>query len=176
MFSPGPPPGSLYNSPRVYAELSFPYEKPGILTHISLGMESIPAVLLTGSIVSSIIVSVQSGQFSLLSPPRSPTISTVTRLAPSHAGGNFICGALKLGVAVLATGVSPGLLATGMGLLVEQVGRGMPGKEVTCQQETKLVRKIHKATVKTSPTPININWNKDGRLKARSFCTKSNFS
>jgi hypothetical protein len=63
-----------------------------------------------------------------------------------------------------------------MDLLVEQVGRGMPGKEVTCQQEIKLVRKIHKAKVKTSPTPININWNKDGRLKARSFCTKSNFS
>ena len=93
----------------------------------------------------------------MLLPPRSPTIRTVTRLAPSHAGGICICGALTVGVAVRATGVPAGLVAAGTGLLVEQVGRGMPGREVTCQQDTKPVRKDHNTTVRTNPNPIKIN-------------------
>jgi hypothetical protein len=60
-------------------------------------------------------------------------------------------------------------------LLVEQVGRGMPGSEVTCQQDTKPVKKTHKIAAITNPTPIRINWRTDGWLNVRSFCTKSNF-
>jgi hypothetical protein len=47
--------------------------------------------------------------------------------------------------------------AAAMGLLVEQAGTGTPGREVTCQQDTKPVKKIHNRLVRTSPTPINMN-------------------
>jgi hypothetical protein len=44
-----------------------------------------------------------------------------------------------------------------MGRLVEQVGRGIPGSEVTCQQETKPLKKIQISADSTSPQPIKIN-------------------
>jgi hypothetical protein len=67
------------------------------------------------------------------------------------------------------------MVATGAGALVEQVGRGMPGSAVTCQQDTKLLRKIHSTAARMAPTPIKINWKTDGRLKVRGLCIRSNF-
>jgi hypothetical protein len=44
-----------------------------------------------------------------------------------------------------------------MGRLVEQVGSGIPGSEVTCQQDTKPLKKIQISAARTSPKPIKIN-------------------
>ena len=143
-----------------------------MLTHISRGMESIPAVLLTGSIVRTIIVSVQSGQPWLLSPPRSPRISTFTRLAPSHAGGSAIWGALSVGLAVGTTAVAPGMVATAESrlALVEQFGGGVPGSGVTCQQATNPLSKNQSSAASITPNPRRINWKMEGGVKARLFC------
>jgi hypothetical protein len=84
-----------------------------------------------------------------------------------------ICGALTVGVAVLANGVLPGTVATRAGALVEQVGRGMPGSAVTCQQDTKLLRKIHIPAAKIAATPNKINWKMEGRVNAPGFRTGS---
>ena len=65
----------------------------------------------------------------------------VTRLAPSHAGGNCICGALKLWVLAGATGVPAGLLATDEALVMEQAEGATPGSEVSLQHDTNPLRK-----------------------------------
>jgi hypothetical protein len=66
-------------------------------------------------------------------------------------------------MAVSVIGVLPGMVATGAGsLLVEQDGRGIPGSEVTCQQEIKPLAKIHSATARIAPAPTMIHWKTDG--------------
>jgi hypothetical protein len=79
----GPPPGSLAFSPIAHAVLMRLYPAPGMLTHISRGIDNMPAVFVTGSTVRTMIVSVQVGQPSL-SSPRKPKKAMLTRLAPSH--------------------------------------------------------------------------------------------
>src|SRR5215211_1114515 len=83
----GPPPGSFEPLPRDQAVLMRLYPNPGIFTHISRGIESIPAVSVTGSMVNKINVSVQNGQSPFMgSPPRNPTKRILIRLAPSQLG------------------------------------------------------------------------------------------
>ena len=97
----------------------------------------------------------------------------VTRLAPSHGGGNVTSGALRLGVAVWAMGVLPALVATGAATPVEHVGSETPGSEVSRQQDTNPLRKTYITTARTNPVPIKIEWATDGRLKVRSFWVRS---
>jgi hypothetical protein len=58
-------------------------------------------------------------------------------------------------------------------LLAEQDGSGMPGSEVTCQQEIKPLRKTHSPTARMAPAATMIHWKMDGRAKVPGFCTGS---
>src|SRR5690349_11676046 len=134
---PGPPPGSFEPRPSVQAVLIRLYPKPGILTHRSRGMESIPAVLVDGSTVRRINVSVQKGQSPLIgSPPRKPTNKMLRRLFPSQVGYSTSAGCgsgVKVGSAVLGsppmTGVSSGWISCPL-----HCEGGRPGKAVSRQQ------------------------------------------
>src|SRR5215211_9230601 len=138
MVSAGPPPGSFEPLPKVQAVLMRLYPKPGILTHISRGMESIPAVFVTGSTVSRINVSVQNGQSpSIGSPPRSPTNRMLMRLPPSQVGYSISSDKKNSGVEV-ASGVLCLLpmigVAHGLAETTSQLEEESPGSDVNCQQ------------------------------------------
>jgi hypothetical protein len=75
---------------------------------MSRGMDNIPAVLVSGSTVRSMIVSVHSGQSpSLGSPPRKPKKMTLTRPAPSHLGMSSAGGEISRGVVSSLPNSSP---------------------------------------------------------------------
>jgi len=107
------------------------------------------------SIVKRINVLCKADSFSVLSRRAVRTINTVTRLAPPTRAA-FV-SAERLNGWEWPLGLpeyQQDWWAAGTGLLVEQVGKGMPGSEVTCQQDTKPVRKVHNTTVRTNPTPL----------------------
>jgi hypothetical protein len=64
----------------------------------------------------------------------------------------------------------PGVPATGTGWLLEQLGGGRPGSEVTRQQEIKPLMKIHTKTARISPPPIKIHWKMEGWAKVVGWC------
>src|SRR5215211_5457211 len=157
MVSAGPPPGSFEPLPRVQAVLMRLYPKPGILTHISRGMESIPAVFVTGSTVSRINVSVQNGQSpSIGSPPRRPTNRMLMRLPPSQVGYSISSDAKNSGVEVASgvlclrpmTGVSSGFAEA-----PSQLDVGIPGRDVSRQQMVNPRTKWYSPNAVTSATP-----------------------
>jgi len=110
------------------------------LTHISRGIDSMPAVFVNGSIVSTIIVS-ERGAPSPASQSRKsrPIMRTLIRLAPSQVGYMVSCGMLGSEVGVdpatkeLSTKVGDSRAWTGS---LPQVLGGRPGKEVSRQQMT----------------------------------------
>jgi len=65
-------------------------------------------------------------------------------------------------------------MATAADWLVEQLGGGMPGSGVTCQQATNPLRKVHSSAARITSTPIMINWVTDGPLNVRILCTRVN--
>src|SRR5258708_6733538 len=123
-------------------------------------MESMPAVLLTGSIVARIIVSVQRGQSEpLIAPPpaRKPKKSILMRLPPpdggaSEAGGECEGGETAIGV---PSGLSTGVPRTLTSELLQLAG-GIPGSEVNCQQEVKPRIKMKNPMLASIRTPQNI--------------------
>src|SRR5690349_2625410 len=113
-----------------------------MFTHMSRGMESIPAVFDRGSTVNRIKVSVQKGQSSSLgSPPRNPTNRILMRLAPSQVGYCTSSDKSGLGVTV---GVGLICLSTktgvpsGLAVPLPQLAGAMPGNDVSRQQRVKL--------------------------------------
>src|SRR5919106_1103497 len=115
------------------------YPKPGILTHISRGMDNMPAVFVNGSIVSRIMVS-ERGALVSRSRASNPIIRTVIRLAPSQAGGKFDSGTVIGGgrSSMLGTGL-PSSVITGPlfpEVTVPQEAGDIPGKGVILQQVT----------------------------------------
>src|SRR5258706_2231734 len=136
----GPPPGSLEPRPKVHAVLIRLYPKPGMFTHISRGMESIPAVFVVGSMVKRINVSVQKGQSSSCGfTLRNPTNKMLMRLAPSQVG--YVSSGT--GASIVAVGTAVAFLSTMTGpskLLpceLAQPANGSPGKDVSRQQVVK---------------------------------------
>src|SRR5688572_13162471 len=129
--------------------------KPGMFTHMSRGMESIPAVFLSGSTVNRINVSVQKGQSpSSGSPPRSPTNRMLMRLAPSQVGYALSSGAVSSGVE-LGTAV-PGARTKPSGELIDpfvQFAGGIPGKDVSRQQAVKSPTNVKRPAAIISPNP-----------------------
>src|SRR5687767_7825758 len=123
------------------------YPKPGILTHRSRGMETIPAVWVCGSTVSRIIVSDLGGpeRSELLLPPAGtrfvsesrPMTSKVTRLAPSQGGGRSTSGAdTTSGVGRSGT-PSAGCVICGLSVVLSpQPLTATPGKGVMHQPAT----------------------------------------
>src|SRR5260221_6277886 len=112
-----------------------------MFTHISRGMESIPAVLVVGSMVKRINVSVQKGQSSSCGLTlRNPTNKMLMRLAPSQVGyvssgtGASIV-AVGTAVAFLSTMTGPSKLLPGLPLA--QPANGSPGKDVSRHQVVK---------------------------------------
>src|SRR5262249_54215341 len=112
-----------------------------MFTHMSRGIESIPAVFELGSTVRRINVSVQKGQSSSLgSPPRNPTNRILIRLAPSQVG--YSTSSDKSGSRV-AVGVGLICLSTktgepsGLDVPLPQLAGGIPDKDVTRQQRVK---------------------------------------
>src|SRR5215831_706228 len=103
-------------------------------------MESMPAVLVTGSTVKTMIVSVHRGQSSVLgSPPRKPKNTILIRLPPSHVGA-WTCGARIVGVGLGPATCVPCGLNTGVWEAPElalQLAGGRPSSEVNSQQVTK---------------------------------------
>ena len=125
-----------------------------MFTHISRGMESIPAVFVVGSTVKRINVSVQNGQSPLTgSPPRRPTNRILIRLLPSQVGYWISSEARNSGVGFgsgvlgspLMAGVSSGLAAS-----PAQLAGEIPGKEVSRQQTVKDCTKLKSPTALTS--------------------------
>src|SRR5688500_17273081 len=117
------------------------YPKPGILTHISRGMDNMPAVFVNGAIVSRIIVS-ERGALVSRSRASNPIMRTVIRLAPSHAGGKFDSGILTGGGGKLSTsgtGVPSSVITgpLGFAVIVPQEDGAVPGKGVILQQVTR---------------------------------------
>ena len=144
---------------------------------MSRGTDSIPAVLVTGSIVKSIIVSERDGpaRSADQSPKSKPMIRMVTRLAPSQGGGNSTWGALTVGmVTPTLTGVpSAFVFVTGTVVCPAQVDGGIPARAVNRQHATKSREKRNNPTAATSPTPIQMNWPVVGRFKIRIFLGNS---
>src|SRR5512139_1342197 len=138
--SPGPPPGSFDPLPRTQAVLIRLYPNPGMFTHISRGMDIIPAVFEMGSTVSRIRVSVHRGQpGSVDSPPRNPTNRILIRLPPSQVGysSSGITGSgVDVGVAVAIPSTMTGVSNASTRWLVQLSG-GSPGSEVIRQQAVK---------------------------------------
>src|SRR5215211_2159199 len=105
---------------------------------MSRGIESMPAVLLRGSTVNKIKVSVQNGQDSTSgSPPRRPTNRILRRLAPSQLGYVMSSEWKNSGVDV-AVGLARLSAKTGVSSAwtvgpVHSPG-GRPGRDVSCQQ------------------------------------------
>src|SRR5271157_2848362 len=138
-----------------------------MFTHKSRGIEIMPAVFETGSIVNKMIVSVQSGQSGPLTgwpPERRPKKTMLIRLPPSHVGA---CGtgAETSAVGIAATGV-PCAFSTGVPktlLSTLQLAGGMPSNVVNCQHVTKSLVKIYKPTAKASAAIQNTIWRTEGR-------------
>src|SRR5215216_1155232 len=159
IVKPGPPPGSFEPLPKVQAVLIRLYPKPGILTHISRGMESIPAVFVMGSTVTKIKVSVQKGQPpSVGSSARSPTNRILIRLLPSQVG---YCSSsepggsgVKVEGAVFRSGIMT-KLSTGFTGSPTQSAGGIPGNEVRRQQIVKARTKKKRPAALTNATPQN---------------------
>src|SRR5215212_983493 len=116
-------------------------------------MESIPAVFVVGSTVSTINVSVQKGQSPLMgSPPRRPTNRMLIRLPPSQVGYWMSSDARNSGSEVgsgvfrssRTTGVSSGLTTS-----PAQLAGGMPCKAVSRQQIVKDRTKMKSPTALT---------------------------
>src|SRR5687768_15079031 len=114
------------------------YPKPGMLTHISRGMDNMPAVFVNGSIVSRIIVS-ERGALVSRSRASNPIMRTVIRLAPSQAGGKSDSGTEIGGgkSSTLVIGVPSSVVITGplfSEVTVPQEAGGVPGNGVILQQ------------------------------------------
>src|SRR6185503_3342696 len=125
--------------------------KPGIFTHMSRGMESIPAVFLSGSTVNRIKVSVQKGQSaSSGSPPRNPTNRILIRLAPSQVGYAISSGinASGVGVAVSSEVTTTGPSGEVTGPFVQFAG-AVPGRAVSRQQTVKSRTNVKRPTAIT---------------------------
>src|SRR5688572_16691938 len=155
MVRAGPPPGSLEPRPRDQAVLMRLKPKPGMLTHISRGMDSIPAVFLSGSTVNRIKVSVQNGQSpSSGSPPRNPTNRILMRLAPSQVGYSISSGIAASGV-IVGTAV-PGARTKSwgevLGPFVQFVG-AVPGRDVSRQQAVKSRTNVKRPAAITRAKP-----------------------
>src|SRR5262245_61790221 len=114
-----------------------------MFTHMSRGMESIPAVFVSGSTVSRINVSVQKGQSPLSgSPPRSPTNRMLMRLPPSHFGYSTLgMGGSGVAVSIVKTAVSSAVTKIGPSgeviCALAQLADGIPGKDVSRQHAVK---------------------------------------
>src|SRR5687767_6395890 len=158
MVRAGPPPGSLEPRPRDQAVLMRLKPKPGMFTHMSRGMESIPAVFLSGSTVIRINVSVQKGQSpSRGSPPRSPTNRMLIRLAPSQVGYALSSGTgssgVELGTAVPGARTKPS--GEVIGPFVQFAGT-VPGREVSRQQAVKSRTNVKRPAAITRANPQKI--------------------
>src|SRR5688572_3445614 len=131
--------------------------KPGMLTHMSRGMESIPAVFLSGSTVNRINVSVQKGQSpSSGSPPRNPTNRILIRLAPSQVGYAISSGTgssgIEVGAAVPFARTKPGVAEELIGWFVQLAGT-VPGRDVSRQQAVKSRTNVKRPAAITRANP-----------------------
>src|SRR5687767_193318 len=155
MVRAGPPPGSLEPRPRDQAVLMRLKPKPGMFTHMSRGMESMPAVFLSGSTVNRIKVSVQKGQSpSSGSPPRNPTNRILMRLAPSQVGYAISSGTAASGVEV-GTAV-PGARTKPSGTVIGpfvQFAGALPGRDVSRQQAVKSRTNVKRPAAITRVNP-----------------------
>src|SRR5258706_16328749 len=116
-----------------------------MFTHISRGMESIPAVFVFGSMVKRINVSVQKGQSSSCGLTlRNPTNKMLMRLAPSQVG--YV--SYGTGTSIVAVGTAVAFLSTMTGpsnpfpCALAQLASGNPGKGVSRQQVVKSRTKL----------------------------------
>src|SRR5260221_10898412 len=111
-----------------------------MFTHISRGMESIPAVFVVGSMVKRINVSVQKGQSSSCGfTLRNPTNKMLIRLAPSQVG--YV--ASGTGASIVTVGTAVTFLSTMTGpsnplpCALVQLASGNPGRDVSRQHVVK---------------------------------------
>src|SRR5688572_13839023 len=155
------------------------YPKPGMFTHISRGIESIPAVFVSGSIVRTIMVSERGAPRPASQSRKSKPINkTLIRLAPSQAGGRSDSGILIEGggsTSDVATGV-PSMLRIGPSFPAEtvpQLAGAVPGRDVIVQQETIPRIKKNPPSANISTMPQKISWPSD---KGPSFAFLKLFS
>ena len=82
----------------------------------------------------------------------------VTRLAPSHGGGNWTCGALIVAVGDEVAEVLgiPEVVAAGIRFVFGQKEGGIPGRDVNRQQATKPDTESETATAAASPAIIKM--------------------
>src|SRR5262245_7208992 len=128
---------------------------PGMFTHRSRGMESIPAVFETGSTVSRLDVSIQKGRSaSSGSQPRNPTNKILILLAPFQVGyvisSSLSASGVEVGNAFVVTRTGS---STALTCGPAQLVGGIPGRDVSRQQTVRSRTNEKRPTAMTNIIP-----------------------